>query len=440
MGISAELNEIDKRDTYAKIVYMSNNSPAKIEASYIPRKLETTIRKYLSLPQIIAVVGPRRSGKTTFLLHLEKKLQNCQYLNFENQKLLDLFDLDIESFARLYVKPNKHLVIDEFQYAKKGGKNLKFLFDFYPQTKIFISGSSSIDLTVKILKYLVGRVLVFKLFPFDFEEFLSARDNNLLTLSTSTNIASSSPLVKEIIKYFAEYLLFGGYPEVVLAKDEETKKTLLENIYSLYFLKEVRDLISLSDDYKLKNLIKALALQVGNIISYKELSSLSGFEFRSLKRYLNFLEKTFVTFFLLPYFTNKRTELAKNPKVYFFDTGLRNSVLNNFSALESRVDKGSLIENYVAILLCNALREVKFWRTKNKAEVDFVFEKEGKLFGVETKTGQETNIPSSLASFIGKYTVEKAFLVNSVRAKTKKIGQTPIDFIPYWQPDILRIS
>lgn len=416
---------------------MSNNSPAKIEARYISRKLETAIKKYLSLPQIIAVVGPRRSGKTTFLLHLEEKLQDCQYLNFENQRLLDLFDLDIESFAELYVKPNKHLIIDEFQYAKKGGKNLKFLFDFYPQTKIFISGSSSMDLTVKVLKYLVGRVLVFNLFPFDFEEFLSAQDNNLLKLSSSMKLASASPLVKELKKYFAQYLLFGGYPEVVLAKDEETKKTLLENIYSLYFLKEVRDLISLSDDYKLKNLIRALALQIGNIISYKELSSLSGFEFRSLKRCLNFLEKTFVVFFLLPYFTNKRTELAKNPKVYFFDTGLRNSVLNNFSPLESRVDTGSLIENYVAHLLYRSSREVKFWRSKNKAEVDFVLEKDGKIFSYEVKAGQETNVPTSLISFVEKYSVQKAFVVNAKKGEKKKIGQTPIDFVPYWQPDIL---
>lgn len=419
---------------------MNNNHPAKIEEYYIPRKLESTIKKYLSLPQIIAVVGPRRSGKTTFLLHLEKNLQDCLYLNFENQKLLDLFDLDIENFAKLYVNSNRYLIIDEFQYSKKGGKNLKFLFDFYPRTKIIISGSSKIDLTVKTLKYLVGRVLVFNLFPFDFEEFLSARDNNLLKLSSSTGLPSSSPLVKEFKKYFAEYLLFGGYPEVVLAKDEETKKTLLENIYSLYFLKEVRDLISLSDDYKLKNLIKALALQIGNIISYKELSSLSGFEFRSLKRYLNFLEKTFVTFFLLPYFTNKRTELTKNPKVYFFDTGLRNSVLDNFSPLELRVDKGSLIENSVACLLCNVSREVKFWRSKNKAEVDFVLEKGGKLFSYEVKSGAESNIPASLSSFLKKYTVEKAFVVNAAKGQKKKIGQTPVDFVPYWQPNILQIS
>ncbi len=419
---------------------MINNSPAKIEKYYIPRKLEDGIKKYISLPQILAIIGPRRSGKTTFMLHLEKSLKNCFYLNFENQKVLDLFDQDIESFAKLYVNPNRYLIIDEFQYAKKGGKNLKFLFDFYPKTKIFISGSSSIDLTVKTLKYLVGRVLVFNLFPFDFEEFLFARDHKLSSLLSSLSSRTSSPLVKDCQKYFEEYLLFGGYPEVVLAKDLETKKTLLENIYSLYFLREVRDLVSLSDDYKLKNLIKALSLQIGNIISYKELSSLSGFEFRTLKRYLNFLEKTFVAFFLLPYFTNKRTELSKNPKIYFFDTGLRNSLLDNFSPLDSRVDKGALIENFVALTLKREGKELKFWRTKNKSEVDFVLEKEGQLIPHEVKTGVVTNIPVSLVGFIEKYSPSCAFVVNASFGKVKKIKKTSVNFVPYWQPDILQIS
>ncbi|OGG26069.1 hypothetical protein A2960_05955 [Candidatus Gottesmanbacteria bacterium RIFCSPLOWO2_01_FULL_39_12b] len=415
---------------------MDNNSPAKIEANYIHRKLEQKVNKYLTLPQIIAVIGPRRSGKTTFLLHLGKTLKNCQYLNFENQKILDLFDLDIESFAQLYVLPNKNLLLDEFQYAKRGGKNLKFLFDSYPKTKIFISGSGSTDLTIKAIKYLVGRVLVFTLLPFDWEEFLLCRNPQLLTIPKNKKTITP-PLASEFQKYFEEYLLFGGYPEVVLQNDIEVKKTLLENIYSLYFLKEVKDLISLVDDYKLKNLIKALALQIGNIISYKELSSFSGFEFRSLKRYLNFLEKTFVSFFLLPYFTNKRTELSKNPKVYFFDTGLCNSLLNNFLPLKARQDKGALIENAMAIALNNTGRELRFWRTKNKAEVDFVVESGGKLSGYEVKAGIEEHVPLSLANFIEKYSPDHALVINKTKGSNKKIGATPINFVPYWKPGIV---
>ena len=107
--------------------------------NYIPRKLETEIKKYLPLPEILAIVGPRRSGKTTLLKHLSASLANCIYVTFENQVILDLFDLNIDTFAARYLLPGKHLIIDEFQHAKHGGKNLKYLFDTYPRKKIMIS-------------------------------------------------------------------------------------------------------------------------------------------------------------------------------------------------------------------------------------------------------------------------------------------------------------
>lgn len=386
--------------------------------NYIPRELEKTIKKYLALPEIVAIVGPRRSGKTTFLKRLSQTWKSYTMVTFENQVILDLFDLHIDAFADRYLKPYDCLIIDELQHARRGGKNLKYLFDTYPEKKIIISGSSSPDLTIKALRHLTGRCLVFTLLPFSFSELLSTKP--------------PSPTQEELEVYAQEYMTFGGYPEVVLQPDPDIKKTLLQNIYSLFFTREVKDFTSLSDDYKLKNLVKALSLSMANLVEYRELSQISGFDYLSLKRYLNFLQKTYITFPVVPFFRNRRTELVKNPKMYFFDLGLRNSLIDNFQPFDLRPDKGALVENFIAIDIGSEGVTLRFWRTKNKAEVDFVWEKEGQLCAAEVKAGTQENAPASLLSFIEKYAPAKAFIFNKSRNKTHVLRKTTVSFHPYW--------
>lgn len=388
--------------------------------SYIHRELEATIKKYLPLPEILAIVGPRRSGKTTLLHHLSRFWKSYTMVTFENQVILDLFDLHIDVFAERYLKPYDCLIIDELQHARRGGKNLKYLFDVYPEKKIIISGSSSPDLTIKALRYLTGRCLVFTLLPLTFTEFLSTKPPH--------------PTPEEQKAYAAEYMTFGGYPEVALQPDIEIKKTLLQNIYSLFFSREVKDFTALADDYKLKNLVKALSLSTANLIEYRKLSQISGFDYLSLKRYLNFLYKTYIVFPVIPFFRNRRTELVKNPKIYFYDLGLRNSLIDTFQPLMLRTDKGTLIENFIAISLGGRGGDLRFWRTKNKAEVDFVWEKEGIFSATEVKAGTETHVPPSLASFIEKYKPAQAVVFNETFQRRYTMGKTRISFHPYWQP------
>lgn len=350
---------------------------------YITRKLEDTILRFLKTPEIIAIVGPRQSGKTTLLeMIFESLKKEAVFLTFENKKLLDLFVHNTDEFIELYIKPYRYVFLDEFQYVKKGGKILKYIVDTQ-KSKIFISGSSSIELTVQAVKYLTGRIFVFSLFPLDFDEYLRFKEPNLFNLYAKSKIplsdyglkpfpVLSENIIEQIKLHYQNYVVYGGYPRVALAGDNNEKKTVLQNIYNTYFLREVKDILGLVDDYKLTQMIKALALQIGNLIQYREISDVSELSFQTVKSYLNFLQKTFIAILVKPYFKNKRTEIVKNPKIYFFDTGLRNFIVDDFRGLADRPDAGFLLENAAAMQLTKQEIAFKFWRTKQKSEIDFV--------------------------------------------------------------------
>jgi len=303
-----------------------------------------------------------------------------EFLTFEDRKLLELFVKDTDGFIKEFVIPNKYLFIDEFNYAPKGGKLLKYIIDTQ-ETKIFISGSSSVDLSIQAVKYLTGRIFIFTLHQFDWEE-----------------------ISKKIT--FEEYSLYGGYPRVVLSKTAEEKQLVVKNIYNTYFLREVKDILGLTDDYKLSQMIKGLALQIGNLVEYQEVGNISELSFRTVKSYANFLEKTFICRFVKPFFKNKRVEIVKNPKVYFFDTGLRNYIVEDFRKLDSREDKGALLENAFAMELIKHDVKFNFWRSKKQAEVDFIVSRGNRRYQgyeIKYKIGDKDKDSISLRSFRHQY-------------------------------------
>ncbi|HLA25532.1 MAG TPA: ATP-binding protein [Patescibacteria group bacterium] len=405
---------------------------------YIKRNLEDKIIKYLEMPEIIAVVGPRQCGKTTMLKQIMSSLTDAVSVSFDDQNILGLFEKSPDDFITAYVKGRKYLFIDEFQYAKHGGKILKYIFDTQ-KIKIIISGSSVADLTIHAIKYLVGRVLVVNLYPFDFREFLSYKDiaylkiydeyRNKFSLSEEKPLEIGVPAREKLLKYYEEYLTFGGYPRVAIEENIETKKELLKNIYNTYFLREVRDILGLIDDYKLGVFIKGLALQTGNLIEYNELSNLTGYSYSSVKKYLNFLEKTYICKLVRPFFKNKRTEIVKNPKVYFIDTGIRNTVINDFRGLGDRIDKGSLLENGLVTQFIKQGIDFNFWRDKKKHEVDFVLSLgNGKISAIESKTslrGVARKIPET---FKKNYPEAKILFSywNASKTETATAGEYPI--------------
>ena len=394
---------------------------------YIKRELEGTIRKYLTAPEIIAIVGARQVGKTTLLKHIQEEVKDSTFITFEDVETRALFDRDIKSFAELHVKPFRYIFIDEFQYAKHGGQSLKYIYDTVKNKKIFISGSSILDLTVKAVKHLVGRIFSFTLYSLTFKEYLSYKDQNLYKYyQQSISKKLDTVIVEKLSFLLKEFIIYGGYPRVVIAKNEEEKQEVLKSIFNIYLLRDVRDILGLVDDYKMLSLVRALSLQIGNVISYEELSTITQQGRPVLKKYLNLLEKTYIVHLLKPYFTNKRTELVKNPKVYFYDSGLRNAVINDFKKMDLRQDKGVLYENFIFTELIKNNFTLKYWRTKSKAEVDFIV---NDRVPVEVKSSlSKPAIAKSLYSFIEKYHPDNAFIFNENIFELVRVNDTPVQF------------
>lgn len=390
----------------------------------IDRELEGTIREYISKREIIAIVGPRQSGKTTLLQKIYTGLRGAEFITLEDQEALDLFENDIDSFIELYVKGNKYLFIDEVQYAKNGGKRLKYIYDTQ-DIKLFISGSSAPGLSIHSIKYLVGRIFIFHLYPCSFREFVRFKEPRLAGLLDS----SSPQVIKRILRLYKEFAVFGGYPRVVTSETNEERMLVLKNIYNTYLLREIKEILALPSDFKLTKLAKALALQIGGLVNYSELCEVSSLSYHDLIRYMDILEKTFVCKRVLPFFTNRRTEITKTPKIFFYDNGFRNAIIGQFSDFDARSDAGMLNENFVASEILKMGHPLNYWRTKSKAEVDFVVD--GTPIEVKSKLSSKKTT-RSLQSFLEKYSPKVAFIGSYDLKSLKKIGKTTIAYEPLY--------
>lgn len=396
--------------------------------NYIKRDLEKEIKKYLRSKEILAIIGPRQCGKTTIIEEiLNSQKARINKISFDNLKILRLFEEDIDAFIDEQVKGYDFVFIDEVQYSKDSGKKLKYIYDKH-WAKIILSGSSAAELSIQSLKYLVGRIFTFNLFPFSFKEFIRAKEIFLEKYLMKKRVPEV--ILERLNKYLEEYVLYGGYPRVVLAKSIEEKKKVLDGIFNTYLLKEIREILELSENYKLINLMKALSLQIGNILNYYELSKLTGFSYLDLKKYINILEKTFILKQVRPYFTNKRTEIVKSPKVYFIDLGFRNIIIDNFE--KERTDLGSIYENFVFSEFSFKNIELKYWNTKSNAEVDFILEKKNLIIPIEVKLNlNETKITKSFNSFIDKYSPEKGYFISKSFFGNLKKNKIIINFLPF---------
>lgn len=411
------------------------NNSRDITSNYTEREVEAQVNKFLFSPEIIALYGPRQSGKTTLMLKmaqdLSKKLakDNIVFVNFEDDLEKIRFEKDPKKYIEFYLKSKEKVFffLDEVQYLKNAGKILKLLFDSYSNAKFIVSGSSSFEIA-KLGQYLVGRCLFFELYPFSFAEFLKSKDSNLHSEYKKNKFSLEKPrkanslFLDRLNTNLKEYLLFGGYPRIVLEPDIESKKVLLRNIFLTYIEKDITKLYEIRQKENIINLLKYLAAALGKTINYTDIASSLNIPFTQVKKLLEILEQTFVIKRVNPFYKNLITELKKNPRYFFVDLGLKNTLVDDFRLADNEL--GGLLENYT--LLALGKYNLNFWRTTAKAEVDFVIK--DKNIPIEVK--KRAKITRSFTSFLQTYKPPFGVIVNWEQSEVLSKKESKIFFVP----------
>ena len=407
---------------------------------YIERDIEKEVEKWIGSREIIAIRGPRQSGKTTLLLRMKDILKNkgieeerIHYISFEDDLVRLKFEEGIKEFIDFYLtsKKNHYFLLDEVQYIKDVGKKLKLVFDSFDNTKLIITGSSSFDLT-GLGSYLVGRVIFFNLYPFNFSEFLKTKDKKyenlykklIINFKSEITDIKKTVFLDELNKLLQEYLTYGAYPRIVLEKNISKKKELLKNLFITYVEKDIVARYGIKYREKVVKLLKAIASISGNVINYETLSTHSGLKYHEVRDILPLLEDSFVIFIVKPFYKNLINELRKNPKIYYVDCGMRNYLLENFENLA--FDK--LYENFIHNELKRSY-QVKYWRTTAKTEIDFIIEHKKDIIPIEVKV--KPKITRSFRSFIQHYKPETAFVMNSNLVDKIKINNCNVFILPF---------
>lgn len=348
----------------------------------IPRFYED-LEKYIDPNKVLVIYGSRQVGKTTLLNnYLSRTKLKYKLDSGDNIKIQEI--LSSENFEKIieYASGYELLAIDEAQKIPKIGLGLKILVDQIPGIKIIATGSSSFELAGQVGEPLTGRKRTITLYPLSQIEL--AKLYNPYEL-------------KEKLK---DFLIFGSYPDVLNAKTKIEKIKVLEELINSYLLKDILDLKKVKSSKILRNLLLLIAFQIGKEVSLTELGTKLGLDYKTVAKYLDLLEKSFIIYNLIGFSRNLRKEITKNSRYYFYDNGIRNALINNFNSIDLRDDVGMLWENYIITERIKKQTYNKifsnnyFWRTYDKKEIDWIEEREGKLFGYEIKwTKDKTKIP-----------------------------------------------
>ncbi len=353
----------------------------------IERKITKDLESYLFQGKILMIVWPRQVGKTTLVEQmLAKHADERDIIRFSWEYSADYDLLDSRDFPRLVsaIGDRKWIFIDEWQKIPHIWTTLKILTDHYKDTKtIFVTGSSSFHLLSHTSEALTGRKRVFTLYPFSFGELVQAQGFH----ETDTRITS--------------YLKYGMYPWVVLAQDEREKQRALIELASSWLYRDILEFQEVKNPSILTKLLKLLALQIGSEVSLSSLGAELGMDSRTVERYIDLLEKSYIIYRIPPFYSNKRKEITKMQKIYFYDIGIRNAFLDQFSDIENRIDKWNIWENWLIterkkhMDYSFLLGDLHFWRGSNQQEIDLVQDGEGRIRAYEIKWKlQNSRIPS----------------------------------------------
>lgn len=353
----------------------------------IKREIESAIRKSLANHKAILLMGPRQVGKSTLVREMFGNDAGVKWFNGDDPSdRTALTDVSL-SRLKLILGDSTSVIIDESQKIPLIGDTIKLMTDQMPDIKIIATGSSSFELAANVGDSLAGRKREMRLFPISFSEM--ARHHGLV----------------EEERNLAQRMIFGYYPEVLTSPGDE--RDILKELTDSYLYKDILSLDNISKSERMVRLLQALALQIGSQVSFNELSQIVGLDAKTVEKYVDILEKCYIIFRITSFARNLRNELKFSRKIYFYDLGVRNAVLGNFTPVElrTREEAGHMWENLVISerLKRNAYagNDVRtyFWRTKQSKEIDFIEEKDGKITAFECKYGGQTaKLPKDFAS------------------------------------------
>lgn len=338
----------------------------------IKRTIQAHIEKALFKGKVIILYGARQVGKTTLAKEiLNKYPEDSVYLNCDEPDVRAALTGKTSTYMKSFLGDKRFVILDEAQRVANIGLSLKLLCDAYPDMQVLATGSSSFELSDKVSEPLTGRKAEFLLYPFSLQE--------LRTAYTALDID----------RLLDRRMVYGMYPEIALKAGpvDEALKSLARS----YSYKDVLKYHNIKNHETLEKLLQALALQIGSEVSYNELAGLLGIDKNTVSSYIQILEKAFIIFRVGPFSRNLRNELKKLRKIYFYDTGLRNALINNLNPPDLRADTGGLWENFMITerkkFLANNGRDVQgyFWRTQQMQEVDYIEASGEKLAAFEIK-------------------------------------------------------
>jgi hypothetical protein len=355
----------------------------------VTRHLGNEIKKYLFKKKAVIIYGARQVGKTTLVKNLlEDQSGKILFLNGDDADIREALSKPNPSKIKLIIGNHRIVVVDEAQRIPEPGLVLKIIHDNYPEVQLIITGSSSFDLAAKINEPMTGRKFEFFLHTFSFSEMIN--HHSFLTE----------------MRLLEHRMIFGYYPDIVLNQDDELK--LLKTLTSSFLYKDLLNLEQVHKPVLLEKILKALALQIGNEVSYNELSKLLEYDKGTIEKYIDLLEKCYIIFKLPGLNRNVRNEIKKGRKIYFYDNGIRNAILGNFLPLSARSDAGPLWENFLIserhkMLHNNDIDYTSFfWRTTQQQEIDYIEERDGKMTAFEFKWKIGRNVRIS-KTFLNAY-------------------------------------
>jgi len=364
----------------------------------ITRTIESGIKESLFQKKAILLYGARQVGKTTMLLKLIDEINiSTLFLNGDEADVREMLSNTTSAQLKNIIGDNKLLIIDEAQMIPNIGTTIKLIVDNIKNVQVIATGSSSFELANRLNEPLTGRKFEYSLFPVSFSEMVNHHG-----------------LMQEK-RMLEQRLIYGYYPEIITTLTNQKK--LLKLLANSYLYKDLLMLDSIKKPMLIEKILKAIALQIGSEVSYSELAQLTGADKNTVEKYIDLLEKVYVIFRLPAYHKNVRNEIKKSRKIYFYDNGVRNAVLNNFTPIQSRSDTGALWENFIISERIkynnNADIESKsyFWRTVQQQEVDYVEETGEQLSAFEIKWNDKKMVKFPV-TFTDAYPTSQTHTIN----------------------------